>query len=119
MMVLDKEADVEVNQEVDKEVTKVVEVDKELVNEGLALACRYGDSRRGDHKVTVVVVVLDKEADVGVNQEVDKEVTKVVEEFCLEAVMHSIRPHGIDPIIPSYHLLPKRRSFPNSHALAD
>ena len=27
----------------------------------------------------VVVVVLDKEADVGVNQEVDKEVTK---EFC-------------------------------------
>ena len=78
-MVLDKEADVEVNQEVDKEVTKVVEVDKELVNEGLALVCRYGDGRRGDHKVTVVVVVLDKEADVGVNQEVDKEVTK---EFC-------------------------------------
>ena len=31
MMVLDKEADVEVNQEVDKEVTKVVEVDKELM----------------------------------------------------------------------------------------
>ena len=51
MMVLDKEADVEVNQEVDKEVTKVVEVDKELVNEGLALVCRYGDGRRGDHKV--------------------------------------------------------------------
>ena len=42
MMVLDKEADVEVNQEVDKEVTMVVEVDKELVNEGLALVCRYG-----------------------------------------------------------------------------
>ena len=40
MMVLDKEADVEVNQEVDKEVTKVVEVDKELVNEGLPLVCR-------------------------------------------------------------------------------
>ena len=73
MMVLDKEADVEVNQEVDEEVTKVVEVDKELVNKGLALVCRYGDGRRGDHKVTVVVVVLDKEADVGVNQEVDKE----------------------------------------------
>ena len=36
-----------------------------------------------------------------------------------EAVMHSIRPHGIDPIIPSYHLLPKRRSFANSHALTD
>ena len=32
--------------------------------------------------MTVVVVVLDKEADVGVNQEFDKEVTKVVEEFC-------------------------------------
>ena len=56
MMVLDKEADVEVNQEVDKEVTKVVEeVDKELVKEvndnGLVLECRYGDGRRGDHKV--------------------------------------------------------------------
>ena len=57
MMVLGKEADVEVNQEVDKEVTKVVEeVDKELVkevndNEGLVLECRYGDGRRGDHKV--------------------------------------------------------------------
>ena len=87
MMVLDKEADVEVNQEVDKEVTKVVEVDKELVNEGLALVCRYGDGRRGDHKVTVVVVVLDKEADVGVNQEVDKEVTKVVEEFCCVGIV--------------------------------
>ena len=49
-----------------------------MVNEGLALVCRYGDGRRGDHKVMVVVVVLDKEADVGVNQEV----TKVVEEFC-------------------------------------
>ena len=23
--------------------------------------------------------------------------------------MHSIQPHGIDPIIPSYHFLPKRR----------
>ena len=32
--------------------------------------------------MTVVVVVLDKEANLGVNQEVDKEVTKVVEEFC-------------------------------------
>ena len=54
-VVLDKEADVEVNQEVDKEVTKVVEeVNKELVKEvteGLVLACRYGDGRRGDHKV--------------------------------------------------------------------
>ena len=74
----------EVNQEVDKVVTKVVEVDKELVNQGLALVCRYGDGCRGDHKATVVVVVLllEKEADVEVNQEVDKEVTKVIEEFC-------------------------------------
>ena len=29
-----------------------------------------------------------------------------------EAVMHSIRPHGIDPIIPSYHLLPKGEVSP-------
>ena len=86
MMVFDNEAHVEVNQ--DKEVTKVVEqVDKELVNKGLALVCRYGDGHRGDHKVTVVVVVLDKEADVGVNQEVDKEVTKVVEEFCCVGIV--------------------------------
>ena len=36
MMVFDNEAHVEVNQEVDKEVTKVVElVDKELVNKGM------------------------------------------------------------------------------------
>ena len=55
--------------------------------EGLALLCRYGDGRRGDHKVMVVVVVLDKEADVGVNQEVDKEVTKVVEEFCCVGIV--------------------------------
>ena len=34
----------EVNQEVDKEVTKVVE----LVNKGLALVCRYGDGHRDD-----------------------------------------------------------------------
>ena len=60
----------------------VEEVDKELVNEGLALVCRYGDGRRGDHKVTVVV--LDKEADVDVNQEVDKEVTK--EFYCVGIV---------------------------------
>ena len=39
--------DVLVEEVVDKEVTKVVEqVDKELVNEGLALVCRYG--HRGD-----------------------------------------------------------------------
>ena len=49
MMVFDNEAPAEVNQEVDKEVTKVVEqVDKELVNKGLALVCRYGDGHRGD-----------------------------------------------------------------------
>ena len=29
-----------------------------------------------------------------------------------EAVMHSIQPHGIDPIIPSYHLLPKGEVSP-------
>ena len=56
-----------------KEVTKVVdEVNKELVkevNEGLFLVCRCGD------------VVLDKEADVEVNQEGDKEVANVVNEF--------------------------------------
>ena len=61
--------DVAVEGVVNKEVTKVVEeVNKELVKEvteGLVLVCRYGDGRRGDHKVTVVVVVLDKEADVG------------------------------------------------------
>ena len=52
-LVLDKEADVEVNQEVDKELAKVVgEVNKELV--------------------------LDKEADMEVNQEVDKEMANVV-----------------------------------------
>ena len=38
MMVLDKEADVEVNQEVDKEVTNVVEeVDKELVRRSMTM----------------------------------------------------------------------------------
>ena len=44
-----------VNEVVDKEVTKVVEeVNKELVKEvngGLVLVCRYGDGRRGNHKV--------------------------------------------------------------------
>ena len=47
--------DVMVEGVVDKEVTKVVEeVNKELVKEvteGLVLVCRYGDGRRGDHKV--------------------------------------------------------------------
>ena len=53
MMVLDKEADVKVNQEVDKELATVVGgFNKELV--------------------------LDKEADMEVNQEVDKEVANVV-----------------------------------------
>ena len=56
-----------------KEVTKVEdEVNKELVkevNEGLLLVCRCGD------------VVLDKEADVEVNQEGDKDVANVVNEF--------------------------------------
>ena len=28
--------------------------------------------------------------------------------------MHSIQPHGIDPIIPSYHLLPKGERTPNT-----
>ena len=51
--VLDKEADVEVNREVDKEMAKgVEEVNKELV--------------------------LDKEADMVVTQEVDQEVANVV-----------------------------------------
>ena len=56
-----------------KEVTKVVEeVNKEMVNEvneGLLLVCRCGD------------VVLDKEADVEVHQEGDKEVAHVVNKF--------------------------------------
>ena len=56
-----------------KELTKVVdEVNMELVkkiNEGLLLVCRCGD------------VVLDKEADVEVNQEGDKDVANVVNEF--------------------------------------
>ena len=52
-LILDKETDVEVNQEVDKEMAKVVEdINKELV--------------------------LDKEADMEVNQEVDREVANVV-----------------------------------------
>ena len=51
--VIEREADVEVNQEFDKELAKVVEeVNKE--------------------------VVLDKEADMEANQEVDKEVANVV-----------------------------------------
>ena len=58
---------------VNNEMTKVVEeVNKELVkevNEGLLLVCRCGD------------VVLDKEADVEVNQEGDKDVANVVNEF--------------------------------------
>ena len=56
-----------------REVTKMVEeVNKELVNEvneGLLLFCRCGD------------VVLDKEADVEVNQEGDKDMANVVNEF--------------------------------------
>ena len=32
--------------------------------------------------IRLAVVVLDKEADVEVNQEVDKEVANVVDEFC-------------------------------------
>ena len=75
--------DVVVEGVVDNEVTKVVEeVNKELVkqvNEGLVLVCRYS-ARRGNHKIGGVV--LDKEADVEVNQEVDKEVANVVDEFC-------------------------------------
>ena len=35
--------------EVDKEVTKVKKLVKE-VNEGLVLVCRCGDGHRGDHK---------------------------------------------------------------------
>ena len=35
------------------------------------------------------------------------------------AVMHSIQPHGIDPIIPSCHLLPKREVYPNHTTLTD
>ena len=76
-----------IDKEVDKEMTKVVvEVNKNLVkevNEGLVLVCRCGDGRRGNHKVDGGHrddVVLDKEADVEVNQEVDKEVANVVDE---------------------------------------
>ena len=64
-----------IDKEVDKEMTKVVEeVNKKLVkevNEGLVLGWRCGDGRRvvGGHRD---YVVLDKEADVEVNQEVDK-----------------------------------------------
>ena len=36
-----------------------------------------------------------------------------------EAVMHSIQPHGIDPVIPSYHLLPKGEVSPNRTTLTD
>ena len=79
--------DVMVDEVVDKEVTKVVEeVNKELVKEvteGLVLVCRYGDGRRGDHKVDSGHrddVVLDMEADVEVNQEVDEKVVNVVDE---------------------------------------
>ena len=65
--------DVAVEGVVNNEMTKVVEeVNKELVkevNEGLLLVCRCGD------------VVLDMEADVEVNQEGDKEVANVVNEF--------------------------------------
>ena len=70
--------DVVVDEVVDKEVTKVKKLVKE-VNEGLVLVCRCGDGRRGDHKVDGGHrddVVLDKEADV----EVDKEVANVVDE---------------------------------------
>ena len=73
--------DVVVDEVFDKEMTKVVkEVNKELVKEvteGLVLVCRYGDGRRGDHEVDCGHrddVVLDMEADVKDNQEVDKEV---------------------------------------------
>ena len=65
--------DVAVEGVVNNEMTKVVEeVNKELVkevDEGLLLVCRCGD------------VVLDKEADVEVNQEGDKDVANVVNEF--------------------------------------
>ena len=60
--------DVAVEGVVNNEMTKVVEeVNKEL--EGLLLVCRCGD------------VVLNKEADVEVNQEGDKDVANVVNEF--------------------------------------
>ena len=42
--------DVLVDEVVDKEVTKVKKLVKE-VNEGLVLVCRCGDRRGGDHKV--------------------------------------------------------------------
>ena len=72
--------DAVVDKVVDKEVTKVAEeVNKELVkevNEGLVLICTCGDGCWGDHKVDGGHrgdVVLDKEADVEVNQEFDRE----------------------------------------------
>ena len=36
--------------------------------------------------IRLAVVVLDKEADVEVNQEVDKEVANVVDEFCHQSI---------------------------------
>ena len=75
-----------VNKVVDKEVDKEVEeVNNKLVkevNEGLVLVWKCGDGRRGDHEVDCGHrddVVLDMEADVKVNQEVDKEVANVAE----------------------------------------
>ena len=65
--------------EVDKEVTKVKKLVKE-VNEGLVLVYIHGDGQRGYHKVVQNDLVLNKEVDVEVNQEVDKEVANVVKE---------------------------------------
>ena len=65
--------------EVDKEVTKVKKLVKE-VNEGLVLVYIHGDGQRGYHKVVQNDLVLNKEVDVEVNQEVDKEVANVVNE---------------------------------------
>ena len=73
-----------VEEVVDKEVTKVEKLVKE-VNEGLVLVYIHGDSQRGYHKKGFQNdLVLDKEVDVEVNQEVDKKVTNVVNELVVQ-----------------------------------
>ena len=72
--------------EVDKEVTKVKKLVKE-VNEGLVLVYIHGDGQRGYHKVVQNDLVLNKEVDVEVNQEVGKEVDKEVANVVKEQVV--------------------------------
>ena len=72
-----------VDKEVDKEVEEVINKLVKEVNEGLVLVWKCGDVRRGDLEVDCGHrddVVLDMEADVEVNQEVDEKVFNVVDE---------------------------------------